>query len=324
MSRLAIVIRAVGGIESLERTLVSVLENRPADSEIVVALDRPYSDPYELKGEVRFVQATHRSAPVDCVNQALDATRAPFVHLLSSGCTVTAGWTEPALARFGDRQIAAVAPLVMDAERSTHILAAGLRYHRGGRRSLNGRGETERCSATQPSIVGACGFAAFYRTAALELVGGMSPALGLAQADVDLALTLAQAGLNCVLEPNSRVFADPDTDALETPFRESLHEERLFWRNLPRSGRGSAVVAHLGLVAVEIARGLVRPTTCLRLAGRALACCQIGHYARHHATLDRLRENVRDANNARQDTRVDASHEMRSSSQTTQARARSR
>ena len=30
----------------------------PADCEIVVALDQPYSDPYELKDEVRFVAAT--------------------------------------------------------------------------------------------------------------------------------------------------------------------------------------------------------------------------------------------------------------------------
>ena len=41
MPRLAIVIRAVGSIESLEGTLVSVLENRPADCEILVALDKP-------------------------------------------------------------------------------------------------------------------------------------------------------------------------------------------------------------------------------------------------------------------------------------------
>ena len=53
--RLAIVISAIGSIESLEGTLVSVLENRPADCEILVVLNRPYSDPYDLQGEVRFV-----------------------------------------------------------------------------------------------------------------------------------------------------------------------------------------------------------------------------------------------------------------------------
>ena len=54
MARLAIVITDGGSIESLESTLVSVLENRPPDCEVLVALAGPYADPYELSGEVRF------------------------------------------------------------------------------------------------------------------------------------------------------------------------------------------------------------------------------------------------------------------------------
>ena len=46
MPRLAIIISAFGNIESLEATLVSVLENRPSDSEIVVALKRPAEEDF--------------------------------------------------------------------------------------------------------------------------------------------------------------------------------------------------------------------------------------------------------------------------------------
>ena len=286
MPRLAIVISAVGSIESMEGTLVSVLENRPADCEIVVALDRPYSDPYALKGEVQFVPAANHSNLVACINQGIGATRSPFVHLLSSGCTVSEGWTEPALARFGDRRIASVAPVVMDAVDPTRILAAGLGYRLGGRRVLIARGET--CLPPGPSstTVGPCGFAAFYRRAALERVGGLSSKLGLAQADVDLALALAKVGLGAVVEPSSRVVAPRQIEASESAFRRALHEERLFWRNLPNDRIGAAVTAHVGLVTMDLAKSVLRPSMLLGLAGRVLACCQIGSHVRHHAALE--------------------------------------
>ena len=70
MPRLAIVITAVGSVESVERTLVSVLENRPTDCEVFVALNQPYSDPYDLKDEVRFVQNDSRSV-CQRINQTL-------------------------------------------------------------------------------------------------------------------------------------------------------------------------------------------------------------------------------------------------------------
>jgi len=322
--RLAIVIRAVRGIDSLERTLVSVLENRPSDCEILVALDRPYADPYELKDEVRFIPAAKRSSPVAGVNEAFALTRAPFVHLLSSGCTVTEGWTEAALARFGDRQLASVAPLVMDRERPERIVAAGLGYRASGRRFLVGRGSCDLPLAPSSEMVGACSFAAFYRKAALDLVGGFSAQLGMAQADVDLALSLKHAGLTSALEPQSRVLAADEIDAGEGPFLQALHDERLFWRNLPGKRRGSALVAHAGLVSMELVRSFLRPRMLLELAGRTLACCQIGNYARRHAALVQLGSRGGRPKSAPERVRVDAAHAASAHSQSAGARAHSR
>ena len=126
MPRLAIVISAVGKIESLEGTFLSVLENRPSDCEVIVALNQPYSDPYDLKDEVRFVEAAGRPSAIGALNQALAASRAPFVHLLARGCEVTDGWADRALSRFGDRQVASVAPVVCDAQDRERIFAAGV------------------------------------------------------------------------------------------------------------------------------------------------------------------------------------------------------
>ncbi len=270
MPRLAIIVSATGSIASLEGTLLSVLENRPADCEIIVALNQAYADPYDLKGEVRFVEQQSGAPPITRLNRALAATRAPFVHLLASGCEVTEGWTEPALSRFGDRQVASVGPLIMDALDRERIYAVGVRYRPGGARVLVGRGLTQITPATESAVLGACGFAAFYRKAALDFVGGPSCQLGPRQADVDLALVFQQAGFGFALEPRSRVFAAPEADAAETPFAKALHEERLFWRNLPDRSRAKALAAHAGLVALEALSSIARPRMLTQLAAARL------------------------------------------------------
>ena len=179
MSRLAIVISDVGNHELLERTLASVLPNRPADCEILVALNRPYADPYELKDEVRFLDPPPRRASFGTLlNQALATTRAPFVHVLAAGCEIHEDWAEEALWRFGDRQIAAVAPLVFAAEQRESVFAAGVEYRRGGKRCLVGQGLTELASDVKSAMLGPAAFAAFYRKAALDFVGGFGAQLG--------------------------------------------------------------------------------------------------------------------------------------------------
>jgi hypothetical protein len=44
--RLSIIIPVLGSSTRLESTLVSVLENRPPDCEILVLLGAPYDDPF--------------------------------------------------------------------------------------------------------------------------------------------------------------------------------------------------------------------------------------------------------------------------------------
>lgn len=308
MPRLAIVISAAGNIESLETTLVSVLENRPADCEIVVALDKEYNDPYGLQGEVRFVEPPRRTSRVVGINRALAATRSPFVHLLSSGCTATEGWTEAALARFGDRRVASVCPVVVDSEEPARIFSAGLAYRHSGRRKLVARGETKLPSDAQSLAIGPCWFAAFYRKAALELTGGLSPALGLAQVDVDVAIALARAGLRCAVEPQSRILAAAEIEAGETPFRQALHEERLFWRSVPETGQLRAIAVHAPLVAVDLLRRFPRPAMLWSLAGRVFGCCEIGSHVARRAALKQLATYADGGPHSGTSTRVDGSH----------------
>jgi hypothetical protein len=307
--RLAIVISAVGSIESLERTLVSVLENRPTDCEIFVALNRPYADPYDLRGEVRFVQAAPQATSIECVNQALAASRAPFVHLLASGCQATEGWTEQPLARFGDRQVGSVAPWIMDATRPDRIYAAGIGYTPGGRRILLGRGYAELTPDAQAALVGACGAAAFYRRAALETVGGLNSQLGIQQADVDVAIALKRAGFTLAVAPQSKLLACEQIGHLEAPLEKAIHDERLFWRNLPERGRLKALAAHAGVVTLDLLRSAPRLQLFSQLAGRSWALCQMSSHVRHRRALAELGQRATRSRLAQDHLRLDRSHD---------------
>ena len=67
--RLSIVIPCLGGAADFDGTLVSVLQNRPADCEVLVLHTEPYDDPYGLRNEVRFMES--RGSLVDLLNVAV-------------------------------------------------------------------------------------------------------------------------------------------------------------------------------------------------------------------------------------------------------------
>jgi GT2 family glycosyltransferase len=320
--RLAIVISALGSSETLERTLLSVLENKPRDCEVIVALNQPYADPYALQGEVQFIKAAPRTSPVERINRALATTRAPFVHLLASGCEVSEGWADAALTRFGDRQVGSVAPVVLAADDRETIFAAGVGYRRGGKRYLVGQGQASLTAAAQESIVGACGFAAFYRKAALDFVGGMSGQLGLRQADVDLALVLKQAGFAVALEMKSRVFGTAEADPGGSAFEQALYDERLFWRNVESAGAVQSWAAHAVLVAAEMACSLGRPRMLAQFTARFLAAAS--PYRRHRRALAELgRRSVR-SKSVLERLRIDRSHDAPAPAERTATRAAAR
>lgn len=308
MPRLAIVITTAGSIEALEGTLVSVLENRPADCEVVVALSQKYDDPYDLKDEVRFLPPVRRRSTIEAVNAALGATRAPLVHLLAAGCLVNEGWTDVALQRFGDRRTAAVVPLVLNAEDSGRIVAAGVGYRDCGQRFLVGSGQAGLDATALEAVRGPCLFAAFYRKAALDLVGGFSRQLGPRQADVDLALILEHAGFGVAVEHGCCVRAGSEVDAAAGSFGEALGDERLFWRNSGAVRQPSARLGHAALVAGELGRCLVKPTNVARVLGRACGLLLPGGYARHRQNLAALAARALPARPESGDLRFDRSH----------------
>lgn len=155
--RLSILIPFRGATAPLEETLLSVLENRPADCEILVGLCQPYDDPYGLADELTFVDLAGLST-ADALNALVRHAQAPVVHVLSCGVTVCEGWTEPALAAFRALPVAAVAPAVVTAERSERVHCLGL-GNTCQRREFKGVGRTlAHFAERSPAMTWLCGY----------------------------------------------------------------------------------------------------------------------------------------------------------------------
>jgi hypothetical protein len=289
--RLSCIIPVVGNTQALETTLVSVLERRPDDCEIIVVLNAPYADPYGLKGEVRFIDAPAANLAA-CATLGIQVSRAPIVHVLAAGMEVGDDWAEAALPHFSDPEIASVIPIIRDSANPERMLAAGVRSGLGGGRSvatnLPNPDSSREFQALGPTID-----AAFYRKAALEVVGdGLPINLGDQFADIDLALGLKYSGYRTALEPQCVVFAERLVGSQRRGFRAGLYAERFFLRNLPVSGWLRAFTMHPLTVAGESLRSLPRLAALTQLAGRLTAWFSLSDYRLHHHLLAVARETV--------------------------------
>jgi GT2 family glycosyltransferase len=269
--RLSIVIPVLGDLKPLDDTLVSILEDRPANCELLVVHNTPYDDPYELAGEVQFIEAPPQSGFVECLNLGLSASRAPVVHLLACGVEVRPGWAEAALRHFGTPEVAAVAPVLLHRDQHQTVASAGLGYRAEGAVCRVGRGKAPgEVGEDQDELCGPDAAAGFYRRSALEAVGGFAQSPVDTLATIDVALSLREAGFRCVVEPDCQARADTATVSDRIGFRHGRDSERLFWRWASSHGWLRSLAAHAALVAGECVVGLWRPFMLLQLAGRAV------------------------------------------------------
>jgi hypothetical protein len=277
--RLSIVIPVPGDQKLLDDTLVSVLENRPANCELLVVHNRPYSDPYDLAGEVQFLQAPRRAGFVECINLGLAASRAPVVHLLTCGVEVCPGWADAALRHFRNPEVASVTPVVLHHNDRQTLISAGLGYRAEGIAWRLGQGRSvPQLDAEPDGLCGPDALAAFYRRSALESVGGFSSSAVGTLAAIDVALSLRHAGFRTVVEPKCQAKVDAAIVRDKPGFRHGRDAERLFWQWAGAHGRARSLAAHTALVAGECVIGLWHPPMLMHLTGRALGviCVALG------------------------------------------------
>lgn len=276
MCRLSIIVPFFGDTERFEDTLASVLQNRPDDCEVLVIHRGPYEDPYELEGEVQFIEIPMDAQLVEAVNAGFSAASGEVLHVVRAGVLAKEGWAEPALEWFDDPLIGAVSPIVQQANDEGRILSAGLRYTFGGRRILNGLGKTVKKARRllRRRTIGPTLTAGFYRRSVIESLGGLCPAAGSRFSDVDMALCLKALEYGSAVEPASVVVADAVDIATVEGFRSGRCAERIFWRHAGTSGWLCSLFFHPFAAVRSLLAGWKRPGTYASLVGRTIGMVQ--------------------------------------------------
>ncbi|MCA9131512.1 MAG: glycosyltransferase [Planctomycetales bacterium] len=205
MPHLSIIIPHRRSDQRLESTLLSVLENRPEDSEIIIVHDGSYADPYDLADEVIFVQADPQSNTAQLLNAGVMATGSPAICVLLDGVEVSRDWCESPLQQLAAPGVATVAVPVDHGSPRNTCFGISAKALRRTRCLQNGRLEamqgTEPCAG--PTLT--CGF---YRRKTLLSLGGWSETQEESLADVELAYALHALDLHCVCDANSRVSSN--------------------------------------------------------------------------------------------------------------------
>jgi GT2 family glycosyltransferase len=141
-------------------------------------------------------------------------------------------------------------------------------------------------------VFGACGSSAFYRRDLLLALGGFADCFGAYFEDVDLSFRIHQAGYQVYYEPQSRVRHHQGSShgrcrrLLE---QQSRNEERVFWRNIPSSTLGPAILRHLAVLAGKAVRRWQEGTLAPFVCGRLRLLGELGAIQRRRAGLGRHR-----------------------------------
>ncbi len=209
--RLTVLVPHGGSDAAFEDSLASVLQHRGDETEVIVVHDGQYADPFDLAGEVRFVDAGTRRL-VSQIALAADAAAGQFVAIVADGHRATANWSEAACEAMDDADVGCVAPLVRDAK-TQHVIHAGWCSSIRSACQPIGQGQTDASFNSPNQPLGAFLTAAVYRRDLLRRLCRTYRGDDATEAAVTFGLTMAaarwqtQAVRACVLNagPNHSV-----------------------------------------------------------------------------------------------------------------------
>jgi GT2 family glycosyltransferase len=304
LPRLAVIIPTHHRADLLHACLTSVTRYAPRDTEIIVVDDgSPSGAGAAVAGrfqDVRVIKLGRRHGFCVAANTGIRAARSDIVELLNDDTEVTEGWAEPALGRFEDPNIGAVAPLVLcwpgpvGVKRQAVIDSAGDRYYLGGVAGKRGHRQPLGPAFLRPcQVFGASASSAFFRREAVLRVGALPESFGAYFEDVDLAFRLHRAGYQVLFEPASRVLHHVSASYGRRPRRrlleqQSHNEERVFWRNLPGRVLGRALPHHVAVLAGKAHRRWQEGSLIPFLCGRLRVLTEVSALIRHRRWLRNL------------------------------------
>jgi len=277
--------------KAFEDTLASVLQNRPTDSEVLVSHAGAYDDPYDLSGEVRFLEHRPDTSLVDLVNCGLDRARSEVLHVVTPGHFVSEGWADEAVAAFKDPGIGTVVPVIVSQADPSHALNCGVGYSCGGARWIAGVGQSVQTIATKtPATLGPSLAAGFFRTDAVCSLEGFSAELGDALADVDLALSLQAIGYRTAISVSSVIRTCLPPQREPASFLQGQHAERLFRRHCGQLGWLRSMIAHPLTILIAAIAEIPHPGAVTQVAGRCSTWFEQRSQRRYQELLEEARD----------------------------------
>ena len=313
MPSLSVVIPSHVRADLLRRCLASVRLHRPADCEVIVIDDASAGGCVSAAAAefpfVKVIRLPRQSGFCVAANAGVRAAAGGVVELLNDDTEVAAGWADAAVRHFGDPDVVAVAPLVLqlDPDRPAPLLplidSAGDEYDPGGfaRKRWHGQraeGSNQRseyggqwsdksgvgavlpsalCPLTSGKVWGVSATAGFYRRAAVLAAGAFPEHFGAYFEDVDLSHRLRKRG-HILFDPESVVWHRVSSSYGRRPAdavlaRQSCNEERVFWRNTTGRELLRHLPRHAAVLAGKALRRLREGRLLPWVAGRLRAWC---------------------------------------------------
>jgi hypothetical protein len=204
--RLSIIVPYQQNDSTIESTLLSLLENRPENVEILLAHDGSYSDPYGLgNDELVIIDCDTRTNQIGLINQAVAASCSPVIQVIIPGTTVENGWTESAVSHFEDDAVAAVSPVTV-CENAEYF---GIGANELPRRAIIV--DDHRHHECVPMINGG-----FFRRRTLLALNGFFEVGSREASEVEMGLAIQMLGYDAVLDHDSVITTSKTNFASQT------------------------------------------------------------------------------------------------------------
>lgn len=262
--RLSIVVPIGRDLPAFETTLISVLENRPENSEVLVAHDGRYDDPFNLGDEVKFIVGDS-STTVDLVHAAAGAAMGRFIHVIADGIRATADWTAAAVEKFESYDIGVVAPVIRN-ECTGRIVAAGWYDATDRLCKPFASGKTEAPKPNRKKI-GAYLQASFWRRDLLVSLGDAFESRDTTEATYAYELLIREAGWRGVPATDCELIIEDDVIPGHEPSMGRGRRLRAIRQCFGQGGWSSSIQSSM----VAGIANLIRPAMWMESLGQALA-----------------------------------------------------
>ncbi len=231
MTKLTIVVPYDGQSTALEETLVSLLENRPDESEIMVVLNCAYENTYDLdEDEVCFMQNPVPESErffESAVHSGILRSAGEIVHIVPCGSLVESGWADAAVRLFVEPRVACVIPLLRKTPCGSAVLTQGFHFSQTGD-LLPISDQTAVKNNCVPHVPHP--FGVFFRREAYLAAGGLDMAFGGTLAVVDLALEVCENGGKIASTTESALSVPEYMLYPDGPEKTRQQVSRLFWK----------------------------------------------------------------------------------------------